>query len=65
MPPTYTTAYDIYSGGEATYTAFFKAIEEATEYILLEYDIFAPDETGTALRDLLIKKLKRGFKYIY
>ena len=55
MPPTYTTAYDIYSGGEATYTAIFKAIEEATEYILLEYYIFAPDQTGTELRALLIK----------
>ena len=62
MPPTYTTAYDIYSGGEKTYSAIFKAIEEASEYILLEYYIFAPDQTGTALRDLLIKKLNAGLK---
>lgn len=62
MPPTYTTAYEIYSGGEATYTAIFNAIEEASEYILLEYYIFAPDQTGTALRDLLIKKLNQGLK---
>ena len=31
MPPTYTTDYEIYSGGEATYTAIFKAIDEAKE----------------------------------
>lgn len=62
MPPTYTTDYEIYSGGEATYNAIFKAIDEATEYILLEYYIFAPDQTGTALRNLLIKKLKEGLK---
>ncbi|HZJ97427.1 MAG TPA: cardiolipin synthase [Oligella sp.] len=62
MPPTYTTAYEIYSGGEATYRAIFNAIEEATEYILLEYYIFAPDQTGTALRDLLIKKLNEGLQ---
>ncbi|NLA50577.1 MAG: cardiolipin synthase [Alcaligenaceae bacterium] len=62
MPPTYTTAYEIYSGGEETYSAIFKSIEEATEYILLEYYIFAPDQTGTALRDLLIKKLNAGLK---
>ena len=62
MPPTYTTDYEIYSGGEATYKAIFSAIEEAKEYILLEYYIFAPDQTGTALRDLLIKKLNEGLK---
>lgn len=60
MPPTYTTDYEIYSGGEATYTAIFKAIDEAKEYVLLEYYIFSPDQTGTALRDLLIKKLQAG-----
>ena len=62
MPPTYTTAYEIYSGGEETYSAIFKSIENASEYILLEYYIFAPDQTGTALRDLLIKKLNAGLK---
>lgn len=62
MPPTYTTDYEIYSGGTATYKAIFKAIEEAKEHILLEYYIFAPDQTGTALRDLLIKKLNDGLK---
>lgn len=62
MPPTYTTDYDIYSGGEATYNAIFKAIDEAKDYILLEYYIYAPDKTGTALRDLLIKKLQEGVR---
>jgi cardiolipin synthase len=62
MPPTYTTAYQIYSGGEATYNAIFKSIENAQEYILLEYYIFAPDQTGTKLRDLLIKKLNQGVR---
>lgn len=62
MPPTYTTNYEIYSGGEATYNAIFKAIEESKEYILLEYYIYAPDQTGAALRDLLIKKLKEGVR---
>lgn len=35
MPPTYTTDYEIYSGGEATYNAIFEAIEAAEHYILL------------------------------
>lgn len=62
MPPTYTTDYEIYSGGEATYNAIFEAIEAAEHYVLLEYYIFAPDQTGTALRDLLIKKLRQGLR---
>lgn len=62
MPPTYTTDYEIYSGGEATYKAIFKAIEEAKDYVLLEYYIYSPDQTGTALRNLLIKKIQEGLK---
>lgn len=62
MPPTYTTGYEIYSGGEATYEAIFKAIAKAQHFILLEYYIFAPDQTGTKLRDLLITKLNEGLK---
>lgn len=62
MPPTHTTAYEIYSGGQETYQAIFKAIEEAKEYLLLEYYIYAPDKTGTLLRDLLIKKLNEGVR---
>jgi cardiolipin synthase A/B len=35
-------------------------IESAEHHIHMEYYIFAADETGTAMRDLLVKKAKQG-----
>ncbi len=60
IPMSYSLDYDLYSGGEATYDAIFQAIRDSQEYVLLEYYIFATDETGKALRDLLTQKLEEG-----
>lgn len=60
IPMSYSLDYELYSGGEATYEAIFQAIRESQDYILLEYYIFANDETGKTLRDLLTEKVKQG-----
>jgi cardiolipin synthase len=50
----------IYHDAEAIFLALSLAIEEAVSHVNLEYYIFAPDETGLAVRDLLIKKARQG-----
>ncbi len=46
--------------GEEKFPALYAAIEEAKNFIHLEYYIFDEDETGTRVKDLLIKKAKEG-----
>ncbi len=50
----------IYHEPEATFLALSLAIQEARHHVHLEYYIFAPDETGRAIRDLLIRKAREG-----
>lgn len=50
----------IYQDAEATFLALSLAIEEAQQHVHLEYYIFAPDDTGRAFRDLLIRKAREG-----
>ena len=59
-----TTAMDVrlLVDGSATYEAIFQAVREARERIHLEYYIFEPDRTGTALRDLLVERARAGVK---
>jgi cardiolipin synthase len=54
------TAAELLSGGARTFDAIFEAIREARDHIHLEYYIFEPDQTGTALRDLLIERAREG-----
>lgn len=60
IPMSYSLDYELYSGGEATYEAMFKAIRESKDYILMEYYIFQNDITGKAMRDLLTQKAQEG-----
>ena len=46
--------------GPATYAAMFKAIEDARNHINLETFIFADDEEGQRLSDLLLRKQASG-----
>ena len=59
-PPTIATAHTLLSGGEATFEAIFAAIGQARRSIHLEYYIYERDDTGTALRDLLVAKAREG-----
>lgn len=46
--------------GEQKFPCLLEAIESATQFIHLEYYIFEEDDTGTKLKDLLIKKANEG-----
>ena len=59
-PPTLASAHDLLSGGAAAFEAIFEAIRGATRSVHLEYYIFERDQTGTALRDLLVDKARTG-----
>ena len=48
--------------GSRTYAAILEAVANARDHIHLEYYIFNPDRTGTALRDALIERARAGVK---
>ena len=58
-PATATVARLLIDGG-AKYTALLADIASARESIHLEYYIFYPDRTGTALRDALVERARAG-----
>ncbi|MBN1343054.1 MAG: cardiolipin synthase [Phycisphaerae bacterium] len=52
----------IYYDAEKTFLAIQLALEAAERSIHIEYYIFQPDETGRAVRDLLIAKARQGVR---
>jgi cardiolipin synthase len=53
--------------GEEKFPALIKAMEEAKEYIHIEYYIYENDKIGQTIADILIKKAKQGVtvRFIY
>lgn len=49
-------------GGEEAFGALLAAIPSARRHIHLEYYIFEPDHTGTALRDALVERARAGVR---
>ena len=60
LPPTTATRVDLLVDGAAKYTALLEAVATAREHVHLEYYIFQPDRTGTALRDALVERARAG-----
>ncbi|MFO7900529.1 MAG: cardiolipin synthase [Planctomycetota bacterium] len=58
--PFVGNAVERYADGAAKFEALMAAIRSARSHIHLEYYIVRPDETGTAVRDLLVEKAKAG-----
>ena len=48
--------------GAATYAALLEDIAKAQSHVHLEYYIYDPDQTGTALRDALVERARQGVK---
>jgi len=59
-PLTKGNKVTLLSDGQATYSAMFKAIENARDHINLESYIIEDDETGRKFADLLLKKQAEG-----
>lgn len=60
LPPMTATRADLLVDGAAKYTALLEAVAQAREHIHLEYYIYLPDRTGTALRDALVERARAG-----
>ena len=60
LPPITATRADLLVDGAAKYGALLEAIAQAREHIHLEYYIYLPDRTGTALRDALAERARAG-----
>ncbi len=59
---TINNKVEILKDGEETFNSMISAIEEAKEYIHLEYYIFVEDDIGSKIKDILIKKASEGVK---
>jgi cardiolipin synthase len=55
-PLTKGNKVTLLADGQATYTAMFKAIENAGDHINLKSYIIEDDETGRKFADLLLQK---------
>ena len=60
LPPITATRVDLLIDGASKYVALLEAIAKARDHIHLEYYIYLPDRTGTALRDALVEHARAG-----
>jgi cardiolipin synthase len=60
--PTLCSSPTLLVGGAATFEALHAALAAAEHHAHLEYYIFEPDRTGTALRDALVACAARGVR---
>jgi len=60
LPPITATRVDLLIDGASKYVALLEAIAKARDHIHLEYYIYLPDRTGTALRDALVERARAG-----
>ena len=51
--------------GEETFDAIFRAIEKATDYVLVQFFIIKEDDLGWKFRDLLVKKAREGVRVYF
>lgn len=62
LPPSSASEATLLVDGGATYDAIIEAVAQARDHVHLEYYIFAPDASGTRLRDALIERARIGVK---
>lgn len=65
LPFTSHNSVSLLINGEKTYRAMFKAIEEAQDYVLLQFYIIKNDHVGEAFRQLLTKKMQQGVRVYF
>ena len=60
LPFTQNNDTKLLVNGKATFDALFAAIDEAHEYILMEFFIVNDDDVGRRLKDRLVQAVQRG-----
>ncbi len=62
LPPSLSNRIELLEDGGATFEAILRAVAAARNHVHLEYYIYCPDRTGTALRDALVERARAGVK---
>ena len=62
LAPTTAREVRLLVDGGSKYPVLLDAIATARDHIHLEYYIYCPDRTGTALRDALVERARAGVK---
>lgn len=62
LPVTSSAEVRLLVDGAAKYTALLDDIARAEHHVHLEYYIYEPDRTGTALRDALVERARAGVR---
>ncbi|MGW9685737.1 cardiolipin synthase [Flagellimonas sp. 2504JD1-5] len=62
FPPTFKNSTTLLKDGKTTFESIFKALEEATQYIYLQYYIFEDGELADRLLKLFKSKIVQGVK---
>ncbi|MEO6366131.1 MAG: cardiolipin synthase [Luteimonas sp.] len=62
LPPSSASDVRLLVDGSTKYPALLADVARATHHIHLEYYIYCPDQTGTALRDALVERARAGVK---
>ena len=62
LPPSTAREVRMLVDGHAKYTALLADIAQARDSIDIEYYIFLPDRTGTAMRDALVERARAGVR---
>ena len=65
LPFTQGNHAELLIDGERTFDAIFKAIEQASHYVLVQFYIYRDDSVGRRLSDLLIAARKRGVRVMF
>ncbi|HOA74120.1 MAG TPA: cardiolipin synthase [Phycisphaerae bacterium] len=62
LPPTAGNDVVVHHDSEKMFLELSLAIQSARSHVHMEYYIYQPDETGRAIRDLLVAKAREGVK---
>jgi cardiolipin synthase A/B len=62
MPATRANHTELLIDGEATFQSIFEAIDQARDYVLVQFYIIHDDQLGRRLKDALIAKQRQGVR---
>jgi cardiolipin synthase A/B len=65
LPMTKGNRCQILIDGEETFREIFASIEEANDYVLIQFFIVRADRLGLELSDLLVKKSREGVRVLF
>lgn len=65
LPFTTQNSAQLLINGQETYEAMLEAIEQAEDYVLLQFYIIHNDHVGEAFRQVLTKKMRQGVRVFF